>query len=125
MGLPTEGASAGRRRLEDVAHDDVPRCRLDDSVRDVAARVRDSRWDVAVVLNDANVVLGLVGRKALTADGDARVEDAMTPGPSTFRPHVSVEEMAHYLAHNDVTTVLVTRSDGTLVGAARREDLER
>jgi signal-transduction protein with cAMP-binding, CBS, and nucleotidyltransferase domain len=125
MGLPTQGTNAGVRRLKDVVLHDLPRCALAERVHDVAERVRSSRWDIAIVLNDEDVVLGVLGRKALASASDTEVETEMTTGPSTFRPHVSVEEMAHYVEHNDVTTVIVTRSDGTFMGAVRREDLQR
>jgi Mg/Co/Ni transporter MgtE len=49
----------------------------------------------------------------------------MRPGPSTFRPHVPIEEMAHFMVHHDLPSSPVTTSDGRLVGLLRREDAAR
>ena len=49
----------------------------------------------------------------------------MRPGPSTFRPHVPIEELAHFMIHHDLPTSPVTTSDGRLVGLLRREDAAR
>ena len=49
----------------------------------------------------------------------------MRPGPSTFRPNVSVDQMLAYMDENELDTAPVTRSDGELVGLLLREDAER
>ena len=49
----------------------------------------------------------------------------MRPGPSTFRPNVSVVEMLEYMHENALDTAPVTRSDGTLVGLVLQKDAER
>jgi predicted transcriptional regulator len=46
----------------------------------------------------------------------------MRPGPSTFRPHVSIQEMAHYMVDHDLPTSPITSSDGRLIGILRRQD---
>src|SRR5688572_27450717 len=89
FGLPTEGGQANLPRLKDLARTDIPTCRTDENVSDVTGRLGD--WEVAVVVGEGEVVHGLLGRKALAGDGSVRVEEAMTNGPSTFRPHVSLE----------------------------------
>jgi Mg/Co/Ni transporter MgtE len=53
------------------------------------------------------------------------VEQVMCPGPSTFRPHVLIEELAHFMIHHDLPSSPVTTSDGRLVGLLRREDAAR
>jgi CBS domain-containing protein len=47
----------------------------------------------------------------------------MRPGPSTFRPFVSVEEMARTMTERNLENSPVTTSDGKLVGLVRREDV--
>jgi Mg/Co/Ni transporter MgtE len=81
-------------------------------------------WDVCVVTNDERVVLGLLGRRALRADGDERVAEAMTPGPSTVRPSARLDAIANRMRDKDLTRIIVTSSDGVLVGVLRREDIE-
>ena len=41
-------------------------------------------WQICVVTNDENIVLGLLGRRTLRSGENTRVEDAMTAGPSTM-----------------------------------------
>ena len=65
---------------------------------------------------------GYSGRE-LEAPDERTAEQAMRPGPSTFRPNVSAHEMMHYMDEHDLRTAIVTRSDGTLVGIVRREGL--
>jgi len=49
----------------------------------------------------------------------------MEPGPTTFRPHLSIEQMADYAEKKNLDPILVTTSDGRLVGALRTKDLRR
>jgi CBS domain-containing protein len=105
-----------------VARKDVPTCSLDERVGDVRERARSGGWDVCVVVNEERIVFGLLRQKELDADGEQRVEEVMRPGPSTFRPHVGIEEMAHFLIHHDVPNAPITTSDGRLVGILLRPD---
>jgi Mg/Co/Ni transporter MgtE len=124
-GLPTEGANANQPRAGDVARRDVPTCRLDESIGQVRERVRAAGWDACVVVNDQRVVLGLLRHEELQRGQDEAIEQRMRPGPSTFRPHVLIEELAHFMIHHDLPTSPVTTSDGRLVGLLRREDAAR
>jgi Mg/Co/Ni transporter MgtE len=121
-GLPSEGTNAQRPRAGDVAHKDVPTCRLDERLGDVRDRVREAGGDACVVLNEERVVFGLLRSKELEASPDLRIEAAMRPGPSTFRPFVSIEEMATFMMEHDLESSPITTSDGRLVGLLRRED---
>jgi CBS domain-containing protein len=49
----------------------------------------------------------------------------MRPGPSTFRPHVPIAEMAKFMATHDLPNVPVTTSAGELIGLLVREEAER
>jgi Mg/Co/Ni transporter MgtE len=124
-GLPTEGRNASRPRAGDVARRDVPTCRLEESIGQVRERVRAAGWDACVVVNDQRVVLGLLRDEELRRGHDEPIEQMMRPGPSTFRPHVLIEELAHFMIHHDLPTSPVTASDGRLVGLLRREDAAR
>lgn len=122
-GCPTEGDNAGEPKAGTVARTDVPTCRTDERLGDVAARVRDAGFDACVVVNDRNVVFGLLRADELSQDPDALIEDVMRPGPSTFRPHVPARQMAAYMDKHQLTSSPITRNDGTLVGLLRRGDL--
>ncbi len=122
-GLATEGSNAQHPRAGDVARGDVPTCGMDERLGEVAKRVRAAGWDACVVVNAERVVLGLLRAKELDADQDLRIEQAMRPGPSTFRPYVSIEEMARSMADRDLDSSPITTSDGRLVGLLRRRDV--
>jgi predicted transcriptional regulator len=122
-GLPLEGKVTGSVRIKDIARADVPTCAIDDTV--ASAREWAKEWHTCIVVNEQRVVLGQLFRTELDGDPTATVGDVMRPGPSTFRPHVSVREMLEYMARNRLETAPVTTSDGRLVGLLLREDVER
>src|SRR5437870_5328311 len=115
-GLPTVGEEAGRTTVADVARRDVPTCRLTETVGRVRERVEASGWDVCVVVNDLNVVLGRVRAEGLAVDPGAAVETVVLDGPTTYRLDRSAHEAAEQLKKHKVENVLVTTSDGELVG---------
>lgn len=99
-------------------------------LRDVATcclgtRVGDVYADLCVVVDAGGVVLGDLRGKALHAPPETLVEDVMNPAPSTYRPNVSVHEMAHELAETGAQRVLVSDADGHLIGLLRRADVEQ
>jgi Mg/Co/Ni transporter MgtE len=92
---------------------------------DVRERAREKDWDAVVVTNDDFVVLGLLRSKELEKDPTLRVEEAMRPGPSTFRPYVSIAEMAEHMAEHKLESSPITTSDGRLVGLLLAKDAIR
>jgi predicted transcriptional regulator len=84
--------------------------------------VKASGWNVCVVLNERRVVFGLLRAKELEADPARRIEEVMRPGPSTFRPHVAIAEMASRMVEHELETSPITSSDGRLIGVLRRDD---
>jgi len=122
-GLPTEGTNAQRRRLVDVVRRDVPTCFLGERLGDVRDLTIAAGWDACVVVSQDRVVLGLLRAKELQADPDLLVDDAMRPGPSTYRPFVSVEQMRGIMIDRKLESSPVTTSDGKLVGLVRRQDV--
>ena len=124
-GLPTEGTKAAHPRAGDVARKDVPTAGLNERLVDVRDRIRAMGWDAVVVVNEERVVLGLLRSKELDADPDLRIEQAMRPGPSTFRPYVSIKEMATFMVEHKLESSPVTTSDGRLVGLLLQQDAVR
>jgi len=122
-GLPTEGTNAERPRAGGLARKDVPTCRLDERLGDVRDRVRNQAWEAAVVVNEERVVFGLLRAKELAGDGDQLIAQAMRPGPSTFRPYVLAEEMAHSMVDHKLESSPITTSDGRLVGLLLQKDV--
>ena len=124
-GLPREGRDAAIPRAGDVARREVPTCGLDDRVGEVRERVRAAGWDACLVVNPDGVVLGRLRGTALAADLETPVEQAMEPGPTTFRPDARLAEVVERMRAKDVGSVVVTTSDGRLVGLLERADVAR
>jgi Mg/Co/Ni transporter MgtE len=114
--LPREGVEAHVPRVADVAKRDVPTCALHERVGDLRERVRAVRQDVCVVLDSERIVLGIVNAEALSGDPATVVENIMKPDPVTFRPHLRTGEIPDYVRKRQVRHVLVTTSDGVLIG---------
>lgn len=124
-GLPTEGTNSQRPRAGQVARKDITTCGLSETVGEVRQRASAAGFDAAVVVNEEKIVLGLLRTKELNGDPSQTIETAMRPGPSTFRPYVSAEEMAHYMVDHKLDNSPITTYDGRLVGLLLREDAVR
>jgi predicted transcriptional regulator len=122
-GLPTEGTNAQHPRAGDMARKDVPTCGLAETLGEVKARVEANGWNAVVVVNDERVVLGLLRSKELAMDAAQPIEKVMRPGPSTFRPYVSLHEMLHVMVDHKLENAPVTTSDGRLVGLLLQKDV--
>ncbi|MGH3204085.1 MAG: CBS domain-containing protein [Streptosporangiaceae bacterium] len=122
-GLPIEGTLAQRPRLVDVVRRDAPTCSLGERLGDVRDRAIAAGWDACVVVSQDRVVLGLLRAEELRADPRLLVERVMRPGPSTYRPFVSVAEMRHTMTERNLECSPVTTSDGKLVGLVRKQDV--
>ena len=103
----------------------MPTCAPVEKIGVVRERVRKIGWDRCVVVNKERVVLGLLREKELSSDPKVPVEEAMRNGPATFRPNEPVGNMAKRMQDRGATAVLVTTSDGRLVGLLFREDAEQ
>jgi CBS domain-containing protein len=124
-GLPTEGTNAAHPRAGDAARKDVPLCGLGERLGDVRDRARAAGWDAAVVVDAERVVLGLLRSRELSREPDLPIEQAMRPGPSTFRPYVAIKQMADFMVEHNLENSPVTTSDGRLVGLLTRADAVR
>ena len=122
-GLPTEGTNAQHSRAGDMARKDVPTCGLTETLGDVKARVEAKGWNAVVVVSDERVVLGLLRARELAMDAAQPIEKVMRPGPSTFRPYVSLHEMLRFMVDHKLENVPVTTSDGRLVGLLLQKDV--
>jgi predicted transcriptional regulator len=101
----------------------VPTCSLGERLGDVRDRATAAGWDACVVVSQERVVLGLLRADELQADPELLVERAMRPGPSTYRPFVSVAEMRSTMIERNLESSPVTTSDGKLVGLVRKQDV--
>ncbi len=77
------------------------------------------------MVTDGSIVLGRVRRSALDGTADDLVEEVMESGPTTIRPDSTLESILERLRARSLDSILVTTSDGRLVGTLHREDAER
>jgi hypothetical protein len=124
-GLPTEGENSRCPRAGEASRKDAVVCGLKDRLGDVRDRARQSGLEVAVVVDAERIVLGLLRSKELGMDPNLAVEQAMRPGPSTFRPYVSMKEMADHMVEHSLDSSPITTSDGKLVGVLLKSDATR
>jgi signal-transduction protein with cAMP-binding, CBS, and nucleotidyltransferase domain len=124
-GFPSEGKRAESARLGDLAVRDVPTCSLSESVGRVKERVEQAGWDMAVAVSEVRVILGLLRNEQLAGSYEQTVEQVMRPGPSTWRPNLGIERMVAHAQRYQLHHLMVSTSDGVLVGVLRRSDIER
>jgi CBS domain-containing protein len=122
-GLPVEGEQALVPRLLEIAVREVPTCRMTDDLQ----AVRQTGVPLCVVIDDdeRRIILGQIAEAAMTSNTGSSIEDVMEAGPPTYRPNISLEELWSRLEkHPRVQHVLVSTSDGRLLGVVWRHDLE-
>ncbi len=108
-----------------LTRDDVATCALKDPVDEVARRIDASPYGFALVISASRIVLGRVRRSSISnAEPHAAAEALMEPGPSTIRPHISLEYLSNRLSNSAVNTLIVTDPEGKLLGVVRRSDVE-
>ena len=77
-----------------------------------------------LVLNQAGVLMGAAHHDALaSAAEDARVGSVMRFGVTTVRPSEQATDLADRMSRAQISRIVVTRSDGTLVGLFFAGDL--
>ena len=124
FGLPMEGEFAAIPKAGDVVRRDVPTCHLNDHLGEVHRRCQEVGWKVCLVVNESNIVLGRLRREAWEADPDTPVENVMENGPTTFRPDSFLEPLIKRMHDEKVGSVIITNSDGVLIGLLYRKDGE-
>jgi CBS domain-containing protein len=90
----------------------------------VCERLDETGWDTCFVLDEAGVVLGRIGRRAIRGREDVTAEEAMTLGPSTIRPNARLKDVAERMRRQNLTSLPVTTPDGRLLGLLTRSDAE-
>ncbi|MEY2402955.1 MAG: hypothetical protein QOD38_506, partial [Acidimicrobiaceae bacterium] len=116
-GLPGEGLLRDDQRAQAYTRNDVPRVKADATIADIVGVAGD--WEVVVVVDADDVVLGVVRTEARSLPQDVTVASIMQPGPPTVRPSIPIRELAKSMDDNGELHVLVTKLDGTLTGLVR------
>jgi rhodanese-related sulfurtransferase len=116
-GFETEGANASKPRLKQYVKTNIQTCLLRDRMQDI--QNRRGTADICVVLNDRNIVMGIIEGEAWNASPLSRAAEVMNPGPRTFRPNGDPKEIVKELKSHGRETAIVTTSDGELIGILR------
>lgn len=124
-GLLLEGAEGSQTRASAYALTNVPTCSPGDRLHDVCAQLEVSGWDTCFVVDERRVVLGRLGRRAISGRQDGSAEEAMSLGPSTIRPSARLQAMVQRMRRQKLTNLPVTTSDGRLVGLLTLRDAEK
>lgn len=119
-----EGEFAAIPKAGDIVRRDVPTCNLTDRVGEVHRRSQAVGWNLCLVVNESNIVLGRLRREAWNVDPDTPVEAVMENGPTTFRPDNFLEPLIKRMREKKVGNVIITNSDGVLIGLLYRKDGE-
>jgi len=117
-GWETEGTLAKKPRIRQMILKDVLTCSLRERLEDVKSRRRPNQ-DMCVVVNDRNIVMGVIQGETWDANPLARVADVMQPGPRTIRPDLDPKDAQKILRNYDASAAIVTTSDGELLGIIR------
>jgi rhodanese-related sulfurtransferase/CBS domain-containing protein len=123
-GLMAEGSEARTSGAGDLADMDVPTCKRAEKVAAVRERVRKEGWDVCIVVNEEDIVLGWLRASALdNANQQWSAEEAMESAPPTYRLNTPVAEVKRFFEENHtMDSALVTTTDGKLFGLIRRDE---
>lgn len=114
-GLPTEGAGHSPRVLDALVRD-VPTCGLDTPAGPAAERARLAGRDRCVVVDDHQIVAGVLRAKRVDAGEQRPAAELMQPGPTTVRAHEDLVATRGRMTEHHVGHLLVTTPDGTLLG---------
>jgi rhodanese-related sulfurtransferase/CBS domain-containing protein len=120
-GLPVDGDVPAGTRAGAIARP-VPTCSFEATIGDIADRF-DGGEACCVVVDDAGVVLGVVGRDALHLPDTTGVEAVLQPAPPSVRPSITATELSESMQRDTRSYVLVTHPGGELIGVISRQDL--
>jgi len=125
----------GRRlllRISDIMHtgEHLPTITADASVAEAIMQMTRSRLGMCAVVDDGSTLMGIVTdgdlRRHVDQLGDIRhtpVERIMTPDPRTIGPDELAAAAVELMQHHRIQGVLVTDTNGRLVGALNFQDL--
>jgi CBS domain-containing protein len=123
-GLPVEKRAGGPPMVIERIERQVPTCGLKDSLREAKQRADKFGSSVCAVVNDRGIVLGLLREDAWKNDPAVAAEKVMESGPTTLRPSFPAEQAAELLSKRNQDAILVTCSDGKLIGVFKQPKSE-
>src|SRR5262249_20920359 len=95
----------------------VQTCLLRDRMQEVQNRCGSN--EICVVLNDCNIVMGIIQGEAWNGNPLARAADVMDLGLRTYCPNDDPKEIVKELKKEERDNAVVTTFDGELIGILR------
>lgn len=122
-GLPSEGRRRPEQRVSAIAHGDVPLVPAGASIAEARAIVGGA--DVGIVVSDPpdRTVLGIVRPETFGLGPDTPVASVLQPGPSTFRPSMTIAELVTYFRKSNESRAIISTLSGRWIGIIRRSDV--
>jgi len=118
-GLAAEPPEAGVETVMKFLDGNPPTARAQETVGALSLRVHLSDTVLLPVVNERGIVLGLIDRSLDGVESTTPIADLMDPAPTTVRPSVSVESAIKRLKRSNRQAIVVTSSDGQLLGMFR------
>jgi rhodanese-related sulfurtransferase len=122
-GLASEGRRRPEQRVAAIADPDVPLVPAGATVAEAAAIVGTADIGIVVTDDDDRTVLGVVRPETFGLPPTTPVADVLQPGPSTFRPSMSIGELVTYFRESDESRAIVSTLAGRWIGLIRRGDV--
>jgi CBS domain-containing protein len=119
-GLPVEKKPGAPSMVIESIEREVPTCGLRDPLGQAKQSAERFGFGICAVVNEHGVVLGLLRESAWKNEPAQVAENVMEPGPTTLRPSYGADDAAELLVKRKQDAILVTSSDGKLMGALRR-----
>lgn len=120
-GLPSDGLRRPGQRVGAIASTDVALVPAGATVAEAAEVVGDR--DLGIVVDHDLVVLGVLRPETFGLDPATPVADVLQPGPSTFRPSMTVRELVDYFRSSNEHRAIVSTHGGRFLGLIRRGDV--
>ena len=124
FGLPAEGEAQSALLIEHIQRT-VPTCRPTDSAEAARQAAAKMNFSSCAIVNEENVVLGSIRNNGSEVDPVAAAADVMELGPKTLRPSSTVKEAKQIAQKTGRTEILVTSSDGKLIGVFKAAGQEK
>lgn len=118
--LPVEKKDHGVTMVIERLQREFPIARPSEPVGGVRLRMEQAGLAICPVLDHDGVLVGALDHLNGKFDPATPVENVMDPGPATVRPSVSVGNAVKQLDKLNADELLVTSSDGKLLGLFRR-----
>ena len=113
-GLPVEGTDTRSQIIADALEHDPPISKISETVGEARLRLGDETQ--SIVVNETNVVVGVLRKESWDHPDDVLVDEAMRLGPATIRPGAALAPLVERMESKQVESIIVSDAEGRLIG---------